>query len=634
MIKARSNFHSIWRRTSPLRVLQFYVFSQLAVSFVYIYFFCKYTNSSRRLILLHLPVVAGLLAFLLILTGLPLLSERLRNRRLTRYGIALIYAAWSATILLLYVVDFVANRSWGNNVNYQLVSQYLIRRDLFANSNLFLSPRIYLSLAAGLVFILVVHLALSKHIFRGLRQLFSRDQPLSLFRNRRIKNTCAGFGLLLIGYGAYVYALAVNTHESWPSDQEPITGFFRPDLFNVYQDALTERLRKEEPQIRAAYPSKQSFEKKNVIFIIADSLRADHMQVYGYPRPTTPFLNSLWQSGQLRKVEFATSTCAETNCGILSTLSSKNFRGLIPEDFKIHDLLHDQGYNTYFILSGNHDWYGLKKSYGTELTYYFDSVDSKKYSQISDDRSIFEGLENVPDFSDTPAFFYFHLMSTHFLGIKQDRYRIYQPSTIERDWDTFVEGKYDTTALINNYDNGIVQADAMIQQIFDRLREKGYLENSLVVILADHGEGLGERAVEGYGHGPLYQERIRIPLLIYDDSKTVYANLKYATQIDIAPTIIERLGLPVPASWQGQSLLSPDSRQYEFHQTKFRNPSYAVLFRTNETVYKYLFEKRNGREELYELNSDPHETHNLMPVADPLLIKGMKAKLEEYLAEH
>lgn len=150
------------------------------------------------------------------------------------------------------------------------------------------------------------------------------------------------------------------------------------------------------------------------------------------------------------------------------------------------------------------------------------------------------------------------------------------------------------------------------------------------------GDGLGDRNENAYGHGrSLYQEIIHIPLLIYDDPKTVYANLKFATQIDVAPTILARLGLSIPASWQGQSLLNPDGTQFEFHQTNLLDPNYAILFRTQGAVYKYLYRTWDGAgiEELYELTGDPKETHNLFPAADPSLIKQMRAKLEEYLAQ-
>jgi glucan phosphoethanolaminetransferase (alkaline phosphatase superfamily) len=420
-----------------------------------------------------------------------------------------------------------------------------------------------------------------------------------------------------------------------PTEREPVTAFFRSELYDASHDALTRRLRIEEPRVRVTYPHEQTFERKNVVIIIVDSLRADHMQIYGYGRPTTPFLKSLLESGKLRKVELATSTCSETKCGIISMLSSKNLHGIVREDFKLHDVLHDLGYQTYFILSSDHNWYGLKQAYGNDLTYYFDGADSKLYPSTMDDRLIFEGLRKVPEFEGIPSFFYFHLMSVHFAGVKQEQYRFYQPAAVVRDWNTLIRGNYDVLSLVNNYDNGIVQADAVIRQIFESLQRKGYLANALVIILADHGEGLGDRGEKDFGHlNSLHQEFIRIPLLIYDDSPTAYANLTYATQIDVAPTVLARLGLLIPPSWQGQSLLGPDQNRYTFHQTRLFTPAYAILFRAQGVTYKYLYRSQDRKEELYELNSDPDEKNNLVSSADPSLIDRMRTKLAEYVAQH
>src|SRR5204862_5169484 len=138
-------------------------------------------------------------------------------------------------------------------------------------------------------------------------------------------------------------------------------------------------------------------------------------------------------------------------------------------------------------------------------------------------------------------------------------YRRYEPAGQQRSYE-WVRNGDDETVAKNNYDNGIVEADATIEKLFGKLREKGYLANSLIVILADHGEGLGDHGLgwAGLGHlRTMYQESIRIPLLIYDESDVHYGNLKFATQIDVAPTIVDRLGLRIPPSWEGRSLLSP-----------------------------------------------------------------------------
>jgi glucan phosphoethanolaminetransferase (alkaline phosphatase superfamily) len=631
-----SALRSSWRSALPIRVLCLYIICNLAFSFGYLYFFCRYFGQGRRLAILHVIVVTGALLFLLLLIGFLFCVKARHSTRLARYGTAFILGSWFSALGLLYLADFVSNRLWGNDINYRLVSSYFFTHRILYNE-LLLPVQVYLALAGCLVLILVIHLALSNGILKGLEHLMGAGRASSTFRDRsRTLKSAVALGLLFIAYSSYLFMLRSNSNPNWPAELEPVTAFFRSDLYDATHDALAERLRTEEPRIRANYSHTQTFEKKNVIIIVVDSLRADHTQIYGYDRPTTPFLKRLSESGKLKKVDFATSTCSETNCGVLSTLSSKTLHSIIPEDFKLHDLLHDLGYRTHFIFSGGIlDWYGLEKALGRDLTYFFDGANSRLYPSRFDDRLIFEGLNNVPNFQGIPSFFYLHLMSVHFAGFRQEQYRTYQPAAVVRDWNTLVRGKYNVTSLVNNYDNGIIQADAMIRQIFESLQTKGYLSNALVVILADHGEGLGDRGENGFGHvNSLYQEFIRIPLLIYDDSPTAYANLTYATQIDVAPTILARLGLSIPPSWQGQSLLGTDQNRYSFHQTRLVLPAYAILFRARGATYKYIYSSRDRKEELYELTSDPNEKNSLMRSADPSLIEQMRTKLSEYLTEH
>ncbi len=177
------------------------------------------------------------------------------------------------------------------------------------------------------------------------------------------------------------------------------------------------------------------------------------------------------------------------------------------------------------------------------------------------------------------------------------------------------------------------------------LDQKGYLKDSIVIITGDHGEGLGERGNYSYGHARyLYQESIHVPLLIYAD----YQNLSFARQIDIAPTIVDRLGLLIPSSWHGSSLLNTAPPSLSFHQTKKESPCYAVIFNHSHKRFKYIkciqnpvedvfeftdHEKRKIKptEELYELTSDLYGLHNLLPNADLNLLDTLRLRLQDYI---
>jgi glucan phosphoethanolaminetransferase (alkaline phosphatase superfamily) len=595
-------------------------------------------NFGRRCVLLHVSVLSGLIGAVTLCLGFSVFSRRVREKLLPKLLLSCLPAAGFAALLILYLANYITNARWGNNFNYQVLAQWQFRAEIVNRGEHLLSTQVYVSLALGLMVIFGVYFVLSKTIFRGLGELFLPRRPFSLFRDRtRSLFSLALISVIAVVFTFYLFILARSVRDVGHLMDEPIIGFFRTETDSaddLNRQSVAPGLREQEEHARAAYPRNQQFSRKNVIIIIVDSLRPDHMQVYGYERPTTPFLSSLYASGRLKRVSFALSTCPHTTCGVLSTMASKNWRSLIPESFKLYDLLFDQGYQVDFILSGNHNWYALKDSFGKNISYYFDGSSSARYT-ANDDRVILEGLEPVAVYSGRPTFFYFHLMSTHYIGFKQDRYRVYNPSHIEGTWESLVSDRYDAVTKTNNYDNGVIQADATIQEIFQSLKQKGYLDNSLVVILGDHGEGLGERGPDYYSHTlTLYEEFIRIPLLVYDAADSKYANLEFGTQIDVAPTVVDRLGLSIPSSWQGRSLLDPNIKEYSYHETR-RNkvPIYAVFDRTAGAIYKYIH-TGDKEDELYELVSDPHERRNLMATGDAALIARLKTKLSEYLSHY
>jgi arylsulfatase A-like enzyme len=219
----------------------------------------------------------------------------------------------------------------------------------------------------------------------------------------------------------------------------------------------------------------------------------------------------------------------------------------------------------------------------------------------------------------------------HLLGEKQEQYRVYQPAAVQNNWDALFRGEYDRESVINNYDNGVLQADATIKELFAALDRKGYLKHSVVMILSDHGEGLGDRGPANFGHiTSLYQEFIRIPFLIYDDPPADYANLRFATQLDAGPTIVDRLGLPVPACWEGTSLAGGENPPVTFHQTTLESPCFAVIDHGTDRMLKYVYCTVGRREELYDLDADPRERHNLAPTAGEAVLERFRAQLREW----
>jgi glucan phosphoethanolaminetransferase (alkaline phosphatase superfamily) len=413
---------------------------------------------------------------------------------------------------------------------------------------------------------------------------------------------------------------------------ELVASFFRSDAYAFEPTARRQRVAERDAALQAAYPRRvANSRRKHVILIIVDSLRADRMQVYGYPRETTPFLSQMVQNGRMQKVEAAFSSCSESFCGIVSTLASRDFNDLSVHTFELQDVLRAEGYQTWFLLSGNHSaWNGLPQFYRASAGTYFDGSQTRRYT-MDDDRLVLEGLERVPPAAGEPAFFYVHLMSPHYLGVQFPESHVFT----RRD-DNVSPGlePYKMLEKLNNpdrYDDKVRQADGIIGQLFAAFAAKHYLDDAIVVITGDHGEGLGERH---WAHGwDLHDEDIRIPMLFYDAPPAAYPDLTFAAQVDIAPTILDRLGLPVPASWQGQSLGAPARTRFTYHQTYFVPNRFAVIYRDGDRLLKFIATPEYGKEELFDLRRDPGEVHSLVD-EQPALAALLRDKIRAYRSDN
>jgi glucan phosphoethanolaminetransferase (alkaline phosphatase superfamily) len=545
-------------------------------------------------------------------------------------------AIWMAATLTLqvylYVLDLVSNLSWGRNISGALVAAFAPTvwsgRETFPVAPVAVRAFIF---GVPAVLFIASHWW-SAPLDNGVRALIAA-MARRLGSRARGPRTLIAVGSLIVIVVAFAMTLRAGiASQDLPWKTELLTSFFRLDVVGFAPTARRHAAAERDRSLRAVYPRHvAAARRKNVILIIVDSLRADHMQVYGYERETTPFLSRMVAEGRMKKVDRAFSTCSESFCGITSTLTSREFPDITADDFQLQDVLRDEGYQTWFLLSGNHRaWNGLPAFYRASDGTLFDGSDTRRYT-MDDDRLVLEGLERVPAAaSRQPAFFYIHLMSTHYLGVQLSSSHVFT-----RPDDQVAVGlepykELDELDKPDRYDDKVHQADDVIRQVLQALGAKRYLDDAIVAITGDHGEGLGERH---WAHGwHLYNEDIRIPLLLFDVPAARYPDLSFAAQVDIAPTILDRLGLPVPLSWEGRSLLSPSRERFTFHQTYFLPNRFAVVRREGSGLFKYIATPQYGQEELYDLVRDPAERVNLAG-ARPDLMMTFRKKLSGYREE-
>ena len=289
-----------------------------------------------------------------------------------------------------------------------------------------------------------------------------------------------------------------------------------------------------------------------LVLITVDALRSNKMQVYGNTVANTPFLSSLFKSGDLKRFNNTKSICSSSYCGLVGTLSSRYWSQLNVTPDNLPDALSEYGYQSHFLLSGDHkNFYKLSHQYGDNISTYRDGG-TEASGYVDDDRPVISWLEELNPTKPEKSFLYIHLKSVHQSGLRLKAFQAQVPG---------IKGVEQTreSVYIQRYHDGILQADNFIRKIFTLLEKKKWLDNALVIITADHGENLGE--FNEYGHGGIpFEPVIDIPLLVYDRHIKNYPRRAIYSQVDVAPTFLHAINAQIPLNWSGIPLQKTTSR--------------------------------------------------------------------------
>lgn len=517
-----------------------------------------------------------------------------------------IRGVFAATLVLkclslnfVYVLSYASYQLWGAYITWQNVSA--------------LAPHLqgfYRALGGVFVFAAMLTVAGIAAGYLGLYKLTRR--LLHWLQWSYADRSSRSFSVILAGLsGLLVYCLwFVTLDGDRLKAQDPIYAFWHSAAHA--KPVLTPEMLAD--QAAHNYDPPAQFNRRNVIVIIVDCLRADHLSFRGYQRETTPFLDALARAGRFHQVDFAMANGNDSPQGIRAILGSRYPHHHNIHNFKLHDALKRAGYRTHLIATGDHTTLrDMRRHYGPNFDVFSDGLSSVAYS-VNDDRSLLEALDRIPASDGQPAFFFFHLMSAHSLGVREMQFQRWNPSLLKLDWGAMVTGRYNPELMINSYDNGLYQADHYLRRIFGELEAKGYMQDYIGALTGDHGEGLGERG--HYGHTRfLYMEDLRVPILFFESGDADYGPMPFGSHVDIAPTILARLKLPIPARWAGRSLYQGSPPQAAYAVSSRDNTWWAVVMQRDDAFWKYLLSgtaPAGNREFLFNLTMDPGEQTNLL----------------------
>jgi arylsulfatase A-like enzyme len=390
----------------------------------------------------------------------------------------------------------------------------------------------------------------------------------------------------------------------------------------------------------------------NVVLISIDTLRADRMSLYGYPRPTTPHLDR-WAREKAVVFETAVAAAPWTLPSHVSMLTGIDAVGhgvnhaapAPPSLLTLAEILRARGWTTVSVAGGSylHPRFGLSQGFDDYRSYKGDlTLELETELEIA-----LAWLE--ANAGKAPFFLFFHTYEVHdpydprepFLsdltgaaldpayrdaatrnaeGPRADRLRATNVFVLrDAEGDGATEVPWAEVGLVSDlYDSGVAYADDRLGRLLDRLTRRDLAGSTLVIVTSDHGEALGERELAG--HGTLYDHDLLVPLMIAlpGGERRVERVAAQVRLVDILPTVLDAVGLAPPPGLDGASLLPMmnGAEAEPRRATAYASMSnHGLALRTTDGM-KYIL--RNlpwpvpaGREELYDLATDPAELDNL-----------------------
>jgi arylsulfatase A-like enzyme len=327
--------------------------------------------------------------------------------------------------------------------------------------------------------------------------------------------------------------------------------------------------------------STQAHAPRNVILICLDTVRADHVGAYGYARPTTPALDAL--AAQALVFDDASANASWTKPSVPSFLtgtypcqhgvyegSTHDADGLVtdllPERaLTLAEAFHSHGYRTAgFVHNGQ-----LRPGSGFEQGYEHYEEDAMDARELRWRALDWLDQREAPERAQ-PFFLYLHFLEAHWPypapedwltrfapAVDTQRFRDRNSQAlvdaINAGERAFTPG--DRLALEALYDGALAYLDSELGHLFAGLEQRGLAGDTIVCVLADHGEEFGEHGRVGHGHG-LWENLLRVPWILAVPGRAPERNATPVSLIDLFPTLLSAAGLEAPAGLEGVNRLA------------------------------------------------------------------------------
>ena len=419
---------------------------------------------------------------------------------------------------------------------------------------------------------------------------------------------------------------------------------------------------------------KRRADKPNIIFILTDDHRWDHLGCMGHPFLQTPNLDRIANEGVIFENSFVTTSLCSPSRASFLTGQYAHRHGVVTNhtpwnnsNTTFMEYIKAAGYDTAFIgkwhmpgrdlpqLRGIDHFITFTKEGGQGVYYdcplIIDGVETSRPGKyITDDLTDF-ALEYIKRPRANPFCLYLSHKAVHF-GFRPPKHLrgIYKGVDLQLPRESnifntytnnhmFVGAPISMNMLYRNYCETIVSVDEQTGRLFSTMEVMGALDNTIIVYAGDNGHSWGEQGRYDKRHP--YEESIRIPFMVRYPGEIRQPGRRVsqmALNIDLAPTLLDMIGIPVPEEMQGISLVPALKNPEAEIRSNFLYEHFPVFpipipgmtaVRTDQ--YKYITYHNDVRPaELYNLRKDPGEKNNIIRKPEfRALLSELRAELEK-----
>ena len=392
---------------------------------------------------------------------------------------------------------------------------------------------------------------------------------------------------------------------------------------------------------QATVTNSTAIERPNVIVIMVDTLRADHMSTYGYERPTTPFIDQFAEGGVVFDWAWSQASC--TFPSVNSILTSR-YPGIfinlgrgqmgLPEGVPtIQGILRDRGYNTVAvsaspIVRATPTEYNPSGGFDRGFDTFVEGCLWLHGGCLS--AKVFAELDRVQE----PFFLYAHYMEPHSpyappKNFKKQFAGDYEGFDFIRNGDPTPIGEMlyengpvydlkedDIQHLVDLYDDEIRSFDNVFRRLVARLRDQGLLDRTVIALVSDHGEEFLEHGHIKHCRG-IWSTLSHVPMVLWIPGVEGGGRFDTAVEnIDLVPTLLDYLGIATDGQGFEGSSLRPliEGGEYLDQYAISDQGRYEAVA---DSDFHLIFDRAESSATLFDVTADPLEQHDLFTPGHP-----------------